>query len=1151
MHFNRLRLTGFKSFVDPTDLMIEPGMTGIVGPNGCGKSNLVEALRWVMGEMSAKRMRGGEMDDVIFSGTSEWPGRNIAEVSLLLDNSERTAPAAFNNSDELEVSRRIERDQGSRYLINGQDVRARDVQLLFADAASGASSAALVSQGQIAEVINAKPQQRRGILEEAAGIRGIHSRRHEAELRLRAAETNLERVDDVVQTLEAQLQGLKRQARQATRYRNISGHIRSAEAIVLHLKWVAASELLEEAEARLAEAERAVVDHTGRAAAAATAQAEAAEELPGLRDAEAAAGAILHRLAVERDNLKAEENRANEALAGLRARLAQIASDTGREEGLADDAKASLARLADEEGVLHAAQEGEDVAAAEAQGRAAEIANEVSGRDAEVQALTEAAASAEARRIELGKQTQELRERQSRLQDRLRNAKAELFELAADQPDDNMPVSEGDVSAARAAAEEARLAQRQTEAKRQLESRAEETARGLLTPLETQAARLKAEADGLAELLKVNEDDLWPPLVDALTVEPGYETALGAALGDDLSVSSDTGAPVHWRTIAPYSMPAALPGGARPLSSVVQAPAALARRLSQVGVVDAAEGAALASDLAQGQRLVTKDGALWRWDGFTAAADAATPAATRLSQRNRLRDLRAQAAELESEVLAKRRSLEDARTRNAAAAKAETESRETARSVDEHLGALREAAAGAAQEAAERKSRLIVLGESEAQFTQDLQEIEERQRELAQATSALESGEDPKQRIDSARLALKDLRARLTTAEAERERLMQEARQRGQRLAAIATERATWQRRVEAADVQIEALAQRQVKAAAEIAAVESVPEGIAERRGALSSRIEGAEVQRREAAAALANAEDQLATRVRALKTTQAELAEVRERRVRLESALEAANQSLKDIAALIAERLECRPPEALGKSDHKEGKELPNAELIETRLDRLRRERERMGPVNLRAELEAQEIREQIDTLQTERNDLEAAIARLRQGISGLNREGRERLLASFNTVNAHFRELFVRLFGGGRAHLALTEADDPLEAGLEIMVSPPGKRLQTMSLLSGGEQALTAVCLLFAVFLTNPSPICVLDEVDAPLDEANVERFCSLVDDLARDSDTRFLIITHNAITMARMDRLYGVTMAQRGISQLVSVDLSRAERLREAG
>ena len=396
MQFNRLRLTGFKSFVDPTDLFIEPGMTGIVGPNGCGKSNLVEALRWVMGEMSAKRMRGGEMDDVIFGGTSERPARNIAEVSLHLDNSDRAAPAAFNGSDELEISRRIEREQGSRYLINGQDVRARDVQLLFADAATGSNSAAMVSQGQVAEVINAKPQQRRGILEEAAGIKGIHSRRHEAELRLRAAENNLERVDDVVQTLEAQLQGLKRQARQATRYRNISGHIRSAEAILLHLKWTAASKILEEAEAHLTEAERAVTEHTGRAAAAATAQTDTAETLPGLRDTEAAAGAVLHRFAVERDNLEAEENRANEALSGLRARLVQITDDTGREEGLSADAKGSLARLADEEGALHAARKDEDAAAAKAQARVAEIANEVGERDAQVQALTEATASAEA-----------------------------------------------------------------------------------------------------------------------------------------------------------------------------------------------------------------------------------------------------------------------------------------------------------------------------------------------------------------------------------------------------------------------------------------------------------------------------------------------------------------------------------------------------------------------------------------------------------------------------------------------------------------------------------------------------------------------------------------------------------------------------------
>ncbi len=387
MHFTRLRLAGFKSFVEPTELAIEPGLTGVVGPNGCGKSNLIEGLRWVMGETSAKKMRGGAMDDVIFNGTSMRPARNIAEVSLLLDNAGRDAPAAYNDGDELEIVRRIERESGSGYRINGGDVRARDVQLLFADLATGAHATALVSQGQIGALIAAKPVDRRRILEEAAGITGLHSRRHEAELRLRAAETNLERLDDVMAAMEDQLRGLKRQARQATRYRNLSGHIRRAEAMLLYLRWRQAETAAGSARERLGQATGQVADLTSAAAAASTAQASQAEALPPLRQAEAESAARLHHLAVSRDGLEAEEVRAREAKAALEARLSQIAGDSQREQSLLSDAADNARRLESEAQALEAAREGEGEAQAAAEARVAESGSRLAERE---QALDEA-----------------------------------------------------------------------------------------------------------------------------------------------------------------------------------------------------------------------------------------------------------------------------------------------------------------------------------------------------------------------------------------------------------------------------------------------------------------------------------------------------------------------------------------------------------------------------------------------------------------------------------------------------------------------------------------------------------------------------------------------------------------------------------------
>ena len=1150
--FVRLRLSGFKSFVDPTDLSIEPGMTGVVGPNGCGKSNLVEALKWVMGETSAKRMRGGEMDDVIFGGSANRPSRNLAEVALLLDNSDRRAPAAFNEFDQLDVVRRIEREKGSNYRINGKEVRARDVQLLFADNATGAHSTAMVSQGRVGAIINAKPADRRLLLEEAAGITGLHSRRHEAELRLRAAETNLERLDDVIGTLESQLQGLRRQARQATRYRNIAGHLRRNEAILLHLDSLAAQEALIRARDHFASAEAEVARLTEVVASASTEQAEAAADLPPLRQREAEAAAALQRLLLERDSLDRDEAQVAAAQRQANERLAQLEGDLGRAASLSQDAGEARTRLTEERTELEQAIASEGEAGQAAEAERERNAAAVAEQETAVTALAEKVAADEARGNAMERRVGELRERLSRLKDRLTETESERERLESETLDrEVLDNAEQALAEAETALESSRVEVEAAEAKLQ-EARAEEASRrSAAQQAESERARLSAEVAGLAAILEKGQSDIWSPVVDQVSVTPGYEAALGAALGDDLDVPADEAAPVHWETLPPLVSPPALPNGSVPLSDKVTAPKALARCLSQVGVVDSpAAGARLQAELQPGQRLVTKDGALWRWDGLTAKADAPTAAAQRLEQKNRLADLRDSLPGLEKRANDVAEAHQAAQAAAEAAATAERGTREQQRAAYAEVGRQRDALGRLHQQAAAANSKLTALSEAAARIATDLEETE---AELEQGTADLAALPDlasERARLSDLRGELAQRRAVLVEAEATAQRLSREAEARRERLLAIEREDTSWQRRGEETQRHMEDLKARRAQVEEELSALAERPAQIAEQRAALVERIESAENTRRAAADSLALGETRQSQADRALKTAEHDLSAAREERVRGEAAVSQAEQGLVTLEERVRERLECTVDQVLELTQLAPDQDLPGREEIEVKVQRLIREREGIGAVNLRAESEAAEVEQQIDGMQNERADLTAAIARLRQGISSLNREGRERLLAAFAQVNERFSELFVRLFGGGRAMLKLTEAEDPLDAGLEIMASPPGKRLQVMSLLSGGEQALTAIALLFAVFLVNPAPICVLDEVDAPLDDSNVDRFCSLVEELAHGLETRFLVVTHHRLTMARMDRLFGVTMSERGVSQLVSVDLEEAEALRES-
>jgi chromosome segregation protein len=1148
MKLTRLRLHGFKSFVEPTDFVIEPGLTGVVGPNGCGKSNLVEALRWAMGETSHKSLRAADMDAVIFAGSGNRPARNHAEVVMSIDNADRTAPSAVNDRETLEISRRIEREAGSVYRINGRDVRARDVQILFADAATGARSPALVHQGKIGEIIQAKPEQRRRVLEDAAGVAGLHARRHEAELRLRAAETNLTRVEDVIGQLAGQIDGLKKQARQAIRYREVAAKVRKAEAMLFHLRWIEANSGVAETARTHDLSVREMAERTREQAEAARIQAVRASELPALREAEARAAAGMQRLTNARETLDREEERARERVAELDRRLTQFSADNAREQQQTSDAEVALQRLDAEDAELKEEIKSRVEMRSGVDERVSEAETVLAAAEQLFAELTTALADLTAKRNQLEGNVRTHRDRLARLDQDIANVARDEQKLAEETS------GVGDLAALAAAMETAQQSLAQSEAAAQaseaghVAARAKlEAARSPLGEADKRVQRLETEARTISKLVNGETKNLWPPIIDGVTVAKGYEKALGAALGDDLDAPVDPSAPMRWTHAGVTDGDPALPAGVEALAAHVDAPAELARRLAQIGVVPKERGAGLVPQLKTGQRLVSLEGDVWRWDGFVAAAHAPTGAARRLAERARLVDIEHELEQARTEAGARRQALETAEAELKAASAAETSARDAWRAAQREADAARERHAATEREINRHAARKSALTEAHSRLAADRAEAQAAHESANAALAELPPSLDTETRLAAVRTDIDGHRQIAAQVRAEAQALAREAELADRRLQAILAERSEWQNRRQSAASQIATIEARITELTAERTELENAPAVFAEKRRALISEIESSESNRRVAADALATAENVMAETDRAAKLSLEALSSAREATARAEERMEGARRRLTDIEREIHDMLEVTPPEVAGLAEITAETELPPLAEIEENLEKLRRDRERLGAVNLRAEEELREVEAQHTALTTERDDLVEAIKRLRQGIQSLNREARERLLTSFEIVNSHFKRLFVELFGGGEAALHLIESDDPLEAGLEIIAKPPGKKPQTLSLLSGGEQALTALALIFAVFLTNPSPICVLDEVDAPLDDHNVERFCSLLHEMTATTETRFIIITHNPITMARMNRLYGVTMAERGVSQLVSVDLENAVKI----
>lgn len=1150
MQFTRLRLHGFKSFVEPVELHINAGLTGIVGPNGCGKSNLVEALRWVMGETSAKRMRGADMDDVIFGGTTTRPSRNLAEVTLTLDNADRTAMAEYNNDDELVVWRKIERGSGSDYRLNGKPVRQKDIQLLFADQSTGAHSTSVVGQGQIDALIRAKPSERRQILEEASGTAGLQARRHEAELKLKAAEQNLTRVDDVMRTQDAQLRSLKQQVRQASRYRNLAEHIRKTEAALLHLRWVEAEENGAKVREALAEAEKEVGALLSVVTQGNTARAELAAELPDLRQAEAVAAAVVQKLNLAREQYEASARRVQDEIEGTETRIAETWEDHSRERARLKDGENALSRLDAEQEELAAKSAiiVENLPAIEME--LAATTAEVQGLDEALAELLEETAAAEAKQKSLEREIESLTSRQMNLAARRAQLDAERTALAAEiaaRPSLSLASAmvdacETELTKRQQQAVEAEQARRDAEQAQNAQREAVQTTLSTLT-------KLTAEADAIAKILRHHDEDA-EQVIDLIAVTPGLEKALAVALGEALTAALDPKAAMHWRDLPPLTDAPALPAGATPLGSSVKAPPALSRSLSQIGLVEGrAEGEAVAMNLLPGQIIVSRDGWAWRWDGFTLSPEAKTASALRLQQRNRLAALQEEIASAQAEADKAQEALDQASSILSACQNLDQQAREALKAAFSALNDARAHYTQREREADAANAKLNALDDAIRAITPDMEQIRARATQIEEERAELPVIDALRVDIAAKRVGLAETRSLQAQRQSEYTRLVREDQIGKERLATIGSERKAWQDRMEGARAQTSSLAARLGELEAALAALRARPAEIEAALDKLRTEASDAEAKRRAASDALIASEQRLSVVEHQLKIDEATLGDARETRVRAEAGIVAADEHFATLRERIAEKLNATPEELKEIAAYKDDSEWPSIFEIEQALGRYMRERESMGPVNLRAEVEAETLQGDMTKLSAEKDDLVAAIAKLRQGISQLNREARERLQNAFGLVNERFQKLFTGLFNGGKAHLELIDNEDPMNAGLEIFACPPGKKMQVLSLLSGGERTLTALALLFAVFQTNPSPICVLDEAEAALDESNIDRFCKLVSEIAKETGTRFLIITHQRMTMAHMDRLFGVTMSEKGVSKLVSVDLEKAVALRD--
>ena len=855
MEFKKIQLNGFKSFADKANFLIEDGLTGIVGPNGCGKSNIVESLRWAMGETSAKSMRGSGMEDVIFNGTSNKASKNIAEVSIVVDNASHEGPLQYKDMDQIEVRRKIEKDKGSKFYINDKEVRARDAQMFFADLSTGAHSPSMISQGRIGALVTAKPTDRRAILEEAANISGLHVRRHEAELRLNAAETNLKRADELRKQQEKQLANLQKQAEEATKYKFISEEIKKIEAGLYYLKLLDIDNEIKIENEINSEAEGEVNKFNQEITVFENSIKVETDKVSPLREKNIENLSRIQRLNLELQNLDEENVRTQDEIENIKRSLKTIEEDIDREKGIVIDANSNEKRLKEEKNELI----------------------EIDSKYFETEKLS----------------NQDLEKAKKKLKDE-QNSVDEIINFFAD----------GNINIA-------------------------------VDPIKS----VKNTITKIKELINNNEINQAFTLLDRCQIE-----------------------------------------------------------------------------------------------------------------------------------------------------------------IDEFLSNLKD---------------------------------EDSKKKLSNINKKNEN--------------IKLLQEKYADSFSKNQSIKKESIKRNERIKAIENEVESWKNLFLNSQKMVEELTERKNKLLSQLSERDQQPKAQAEKKGQTTEGLRISQNEKIENEKIIEETDKKINSLRLELNDVQERSIQIRERKASSGATVEGLKKRKDDLLERVNSELNLEENDILENSNLNGVEELPDSVAQEDALDEKKKEREKLGSVNLRADEETNKYEIEIKKMEQDREDLVSAIIKLKESINELNQKGREKLLEAFKKVNRKFNEVYTKLFNGGNAKLELVDSDDPLEAGLEMLVSPPGKRLQSITLLSGGEQALTALSLIFAVFLTNPSPICVLDEVDAPLDDANVTRFCSLLEDLTKITNTKFIIVTHHALTMSKMNRLYGVTMPEKGISQLVAVDLQKAESM----
>ena len=1098
MDFKKLRISNFKSFVDPVEVSIGKGLTGVVGPNGCGKSNLVEALRWAMGETSYKSMRTSTMDDVIFSGTENRPARNFAEVSLVLDNKERNAPKDYNSEETVEVTRRIERESGSAYRINGKDIRARDVQMLFADVSTGARSPSLVRQGQIDELISQKPEQRRRILEEAAGISGFHVRRHEAELRLNAAQTNLERLDDVLKELSSQMRSLKKQAREANRYKSLSEEIRNAQSIVLAVKYQVVNEQLIESKKQFTEAVKNHQESIRGVASLNSEEIKLQSDLGPLRESAAKDSAKLQRLVIEMEGLDKESLRQKERSLELSEFIQSTKSQLVRENEILTDLRDLLSKQGDNEINI---QKKHDIEKLIKEYNEDLIKNNI---------LLEEFSSIYSKQENIKKIISSDNDLKESILSQIKRENNLLDDLNISSDDNKI---EGETFNGKEQSIRSEIEIKINELKKN-----EDFANNMVA--------IYSQKDALKRIIgeSFNNDD---SLIDKLNVTPGYENALDALLGDELYYSINDKNPIHWKFLDGFDEIHELPDGCEPLSNYVGGSKAIKRRIDQTGIINKEDGIKLISKLKYGQRLVSKEGDLWRWDGLVVASSSASSASERLQNRNQLEDIIKSIDEFEKQYT----GIDKVKEKSALIQNDITNLKIELDRISTEIknkDDLDKKILLSKQELSNLNSKLADFNKYSLD---NLNQLERVNASIVEFEKKYKNIIDLKEKND-------EIRDNITKLKIELDRINTEI-----------SSKDDLDKKIPQTENQILELNNRLKNLEDEKLKHLNLPNEIEEKRNSLQTLIEKSKILKSNSEDQFINLENKLADIRDRVRSTSEKEAQARELEGRLEILSQNNNDRLDEVKSQINKDLNINVDELIKLTNFSDENPMPSETSAEESYERFKNERELLGGVNLRADFELEEIQDRFEETKSEREDLDKAISELKKGIAGLNQESRERMRLAFDEVNNKFQEVFKKLFGGGNAELNFVDSDDPLEAGLEMLAQPPGKKLKSMDSLSGGEKALTATSLIFAVFLTNPSPICVLDEVDAPLDDANVERFCDLIDEMSKSVNTRFLIITHHALTMSRMDRLFGVTMQEKGVSQLVSVDLSTAEKFRK--